>query len=271
MAKNLFEQFLDFAASKLAGPISSENIYRDESSELTGVAKYLAKQEGVTQAKTQAAESVATGVEKYLARQTAAKAAEAPAVAAPEAVQEPLTGVAKYLAGQYKAAAKMVALEPVKTADPEPVSEPEPEPEPTTGVGKYLAGRYKATVAAPAKPEPAAKPAPEPTSKVAKYLAEQEKANAGGSAAVASKPAAQPVKAETSVAHEADSAKHTSSVIHINDDKRCQAKTSKGTQCKNTANLGHIQRTINKQRYMFSVCSQHHNDSFKPFEPLLTS
>lgn len=257
MAKNLFEQFLDFAASKLAGPISQEGIYRDESSELTGVAKYLAQQEQAVQAQEAAAAPAASGVEKYLARQAALTAKDTVSTPVQETVQEPLTGVAKYLAGQYKAAKP--------AAKPEKAKAPEPAPEPKTGVAKYLAGQFKPSITVAAKPAPA----PEPTSKVAKYLAEQEKASASPTAKPAVKPAPATTKAQANPTHESDTAKPASSVIRINDDKRCQAKTSKGTQCKNTANLGHIQRTINKQRYMFSVCSQHHNDSFKPFEPLL--
>ncbi|MGR9037949.1 MAG: hypothetical protein ACU83O_15415, partial [Gammaproteobacteria bacterium] len=96
MAKNLIEQFLDFAASKLAGPIAHENIYREESTELSGVAKYLARQEMAARAKEEAAAGVApnaTSVDKYLARQAAISAKSTGSAASPEAVQEPLTGV----------------------------------------------------------------------------------------------------------------------------------------------------------------------------------
>ena len=58
--------------------------------------------------------------------------------------------------------------------------------------------------------------------------------------------------------------------IHLDDGKQCQASTVRGSQCKHTTNLGHIQRTINKQKYQFTVCNQHHNETFKPFAPLLS-
>jgi hypothetical protein len=60
------------------------------------------------------------------------------------------------------------------------------------------------------------------------------------------------------------------SIIKLSENAtQCQAKTSKGTQCKNTTHLTHIHRTINKQQYEFSVCAQHHSHTFKPFPDLL--
>lgn len=47
--------------------------------------------------------------------------------------------------------------------------------------------------------------------------------------------------------------------------KRCQGGTAKGDQCKRTSNLKTIQRTINGKKYRLSACSQHNNDSFKPY------
>ncbi|MGR9086318.1 MAG: hypothetical protein ACU841_04495 [Gammaproteobacteria bacterium] len=258
MAKNLFEQFLDFASSKLAGPIAHENIYREESTELSSVAKYIARQELAAKAREEAEAASApkaTSVEKYLARQAAlAEGGVQSAPAASESVQEPLTGVAKYLAGQYKA---------VKTAAPAPAPAPAPEPEPTTSVGRYLAGQSRSGTAqsgAVKEPAPVAKPAAK-----AEAVVEPVKEK------VAPHPFVEPSKtaASTSKPSHADDASKTGAIIHLNDGKQCQASTTKGTQCKHTSNLGHIQRTINKQKYMFSVCNQHHNETFKPFAPLL--
>ena len=50
---------------------------------------------------------------------------------------------------------------------------------------------------------------------------------------------------------------------------QCQASTAKGSQCNRTANLTQINRTINKQKYRFSVCNQHNNQSFKPYQSLI--
>lgn len=47
--------------------------------------------------------------------------------------------------------------------------------------------------------------------------------------------------------------------------KRCQGGTAKGDQCKRTSNLKTIQRTINGKKYRLTACSQHNNDSFKPY------
>lgn len=244
MAKNLFEQFLSFASSKLAGPIAHENIYRDEEpSELSSVAKYLARQEQAAKAaEAPTSSAAATGVEKYLARQAqvAPEAASAPAA-------EPATGVAKYLARQGTAP---------QTAAPKPA--PAPAPVPTTGVGKYLAsqggaGSYKAEI-------PKASAAPVKKAEAAKAKAAPVKA------AAALKPAAVEPAKETP---EAAKPKPASSVIHLDDGLQCQASTGKGIQCKKTTKLSHIQRTINKQKYQFSVCSQHHNETFKPFPGIL--
>ncbi|MGZ8214379.1 MAG: hypothetical protein ACXWTP_07750 [Methylosarcina sp.] len=262
MAKNLLEQFLSFASSKLAGPIAHENIYREEeSTELSSVAKYLAKQEAAEKAKEAASvPPTATGVEKYLARQALLSAGEASVAEAPEAAQqEPLTGVAKYLAGQGRAAKPAVKEEPA------------PAPEPVTGVGRYLAGQSRAgthgsEVAKVTASEP--QKATQPATKTAaaqpeKVRVSQQKTAEPEIAAPASAPVSEPPAAAAS--------KPASAVIHLDDGKQCQASTVKGTQCKHTTHLGHIQRTINKQKYQFTVCNQHHNETFKPFAPLLSA
>jgi hypothetical protein len=58
------------------------------------------------------------------------------------------------------------------------------------------------------------------------------------------------------------SAKKTSDATNT---KRCQGGTAKGDQCKRTSNLKTIQRTINGKKYRLAACSQHNNDSFKPY------
>lgn len=256
MAKNLFEQFLSFASSKLAGPIAHENIYRDEPSEQSSVAKYLAKQEMAAKAKEAAAVApTASSVEKYLARQ-AAMEAQVSTVA--ESVQGPLTGVAKYLASQGKGPAVAVKA-----------PAPAPAPVPKTGVGKYLAGlgtpgSYK--YEAPKTAAPAPKKAEKPAAKAAAATPAIEKT-------VQIKAAEPVIASEMPVieAHAVEKPKPASTTIHLDDGKQCQASTVKGTQCKHTTHLGHIQRTINKQKYQFSVCNQHHNETFKPFAPLLSA
>ncbi|WP_026223565.1 hypothetical protein [Methylosarcina fibrata] len=264
MAKNLFEQFISFASSKLAGPIAHENIYREEEPEPAGlsrVAKYIAQQELAAQAKEAASvPPTATGVEKYLARQALLAAGGAPAAASEAAPQEPLTGVARYLAGQGRAAKPVVKEAPA----------PAPEPEPVTGVGRYLAGKSRAgTHETEAVKEAAAEPkkTAQPAAKTAAAQPEKAKVAYEKATAPETAPSSEPVSESSA---EAAPAKPASSVIHLDDGKQCQASTVKGTQCKHTTNLGHLQRTINKQKYQFTVCNQHHNETFKPFAPLLS-
>jgi hypothetical protein len=136
------------------------------------------------------------------------------------------------------------------------VEPPKPAETPKTGVGRYLAGLPRNTVEK--APEPEVKK--RPLSAVDRYLA----------ASADKKPAPAPAKpAAAPPAAAAKPAATSSSVIHFENVTQCQASTVKGTQCKNTTHLVKMQRTINKQKYQFFVCSQHHNDSFKPYAPLL--
>lgn len=246
MAKNLFEQLLSKAGEIWSGTQTRDDhdIYIKDSSGLSGVAKYLAKQEQAAQPKEpETTAAHISGVEKYLARQQASSAA---------AVQEiPKTGVAKYLARQ-SSAGSVPAAAPVVI--------------PKTGVGKYLAGIPLAS----ATTKPAA-PAPE------KKQPPQNKPETKKAAAPAKKPAlavkeAAPVaagKISAPTAETVTSAAPVSDVIHFENVTQCQSRTVKGTQCKNTNHLTKLQRTINKQKYQFSACPQHHNDTFKPYPPLL--
>ncbi|MEC4748298.1 hypothetical protein [Methylomicrobium sp. Wu6] len=340
MAKNLLEQFLDFATSKLTGPIG-DDIYMKEkvevNSELTGVARYLAKQEQAAQAAAVTMTGVAkylakqaqvaqpaeqesaapmSRVDRYLASQAAAKPAAAktvaePAVAVREAAAQeptaPLSRVARYLASQAEAkpaAAAEAAAEPVATiqetaaplsrvakylasqqaestpATAEAIAEKsvaaahetvaEESGAPASRVAKYLAAiskEFKPNVAV--QPEVSAaesEVAPAPRSRVSKYLESQNKAVAepAGIASVA-----QVAKVEAPV--EDESVGGSDDIIRIDDGKQCQASTAKGTQCRNKANLGHIQLTVNDKKYQFSVCTQHNSDSFTPFADLLES
>lgn len=373
MAKNLIEQFLDFATSKLTGPIG-DDIYIKETHELTGVARYLARQEEAAQAATSTA---MTGVEKYLARQ--AKAAE-PAAATVEAqpAQEtaaPLSGVAKYLARQGGKATPTAATtesEKVAVADvpaapmsrvekylasqektaKAPAATAQETAAPVSRVAKYLANQEK-TVQSAAESTTSTPESPAPVSRVAKYLASQEPASkpvaaeaksdteTKGAEAEEAAPLSRVAKYLASISKEfkpevADPApadapatasaaktgvekylasgnsdsshsaraaspllvskvskyvepKHeeihettdvatdeietsviaSSDVVHLDDGLQCQASTQKGTQCRNKSNLGHIQQTINNQKYQFSVCTQHNNAGFKPFADLV--
>ncbi|WP_374089745.1 hypothetical protein [Methylomicrobium lacus] len=334
MAKNLLEQFLDFATSKLAGPIG-DDIYRKEEVEtnsgLSGVARYLAKQQ-------QASAVALTGVAKYLAKQeqAAAAAKPAPAAEAEPASKAPMSRVERYLANQ--AAAKPAAAAVQAPAAQEPAA-------PLSRVEKYLASQAAASKPAVSEPAAAVQQPAAPQSRVAKYLASQQAASAPATAEKAAeapvaaaqetqgqesgvplsrvakylaaigkefKPeAAAPAESAAAPAEKAAPKKGASTrvskylesqtkavaesagaasaaqavkdlgkvevaaeevsgnVIRLDDGKQCQASTAKGTQCKNKSNLGHILLSVNDKDYQFSVCTQHNNESFKPFAELL--
>lgn len=164
-------------------------------------------------------------------------------------------------------------------------------------VAKYLAAigkEFKPEVAVTAE-EPAPQSAEAeaaPMSRVAKYLASQNKAvaeSAGLSASVAQIVAdlgnavetaeaeveALAIEDEAVAVEEAAAVEEeiagvaADEVIRLDDGLQCQAGTAKGTQCKNKANLGQIQTTLNDKTYQFSVCTQHNNDHFKPFAGLV--
>ena len=173
-----------------------------------------------------------TGVEKYLARQTEDEIQTTTTGGS-------LTGVAKYLDKQEKVTAPSASAKPV------------------SGVDKYLQKQTsvkKKPAAATKKPAAATKKASKP---VAKKAAPAKKR----APAKKAKPAAAPKKAAPKAS--------ASGTTDISINTRCQAGTAKGTQCKRTSQLTQIQRTINKQKYKVTVCSQHDNSSFKPYDGLI--
>ncbi|MGZ8239879.1 MAG: hypothetical protein ACXWTK_00005 [Methylobacter sp.] len=250
MEKNLLEHFLAKASEIWSGLKTQHDhpMYTPDSSGLSGVEKYLAKLEQAAKQKEAATLAAqATGVEKYLARQQAFS---------PKAVQEvPTTGVGKYLARQTLTGS---------------VSPKQPVAIPKTGVGKYLAGIPLTKEGATPTPVPVTekkqpqqnKFEPKKTTAPAKEPPPSDKIKEVPSAAISKTSAPATAAATTSVAPAGD-------VIHFENVTQCQSRTLKGTQCKNTRHLTKLQRTINKQKYQFSACPQHHNDTFKPYPPLL--
>ena len=239
MAKNLFEQLISKAGEIWSGPSthSGHSVYVEESSSnLSGVAKYLAKQEKTEAPKEEAGAAPLSGVEKYLARQQASAATEAPK-----------TGVEKYLARKT-------------TGSTSAVKEPVPVAIPKTGVAKYLAGVPLATEAKSEPKAPQAKPEKSKSTAPAKKKPAPAQVTDSVSAPASNAAAAAPKKAAAAKA---------SNVIRFENVAQCQSRTVKGTQCKNTNNLTALQQTINNQTYEFSACLQHNNDSFKPYAPLL--
>jgi hypothetical protein len=147
-----------------------------------------------------------------------------------------LTGVAKYLDKQEKQ---------------QKVTAPSASAKPVSGVDKYL--QKKTSVKK--KPAAATKKASKPVAKKSAPAKKRAPAKKAKPAAAAPKKAAPKASGTTD--------------ISIN--TRCQAGTAKGTQCKRTSQLTQIQRTINKQKYKVTVCSQHDNSSFKPYDGLIKS
>jgi hypothetical protein len=250
MEKNLLEHFLAKASEIWSGlkPQHDHPMYIQDSSGLSGVEKYLAKLEQAAKLKEAATlPTQVTGVEKYLARQQALS---------PKAVQEiPATGVGKYLARQTSTGS---------------VPPQQPVVIPKTGVGKYLAGiplskEEASPVPVAEKKQPQQnKSEPKKTTTPAKETTPSAAAKGAPSAAISKTSAPATAAATTSAVPASD-------VIHFENVTQCQSRTLKGTQCKNTRHLTKLQRTINKQKYQFSACPQHHNDTFKPYPPLLES
>ena len=152
-----------------------------------------------------------------------------------------------------------------------------------TGVAKYLFNLKTQNKATPAK-----KTAPEKKEKTVKlsrvdmYLAKkQEPALEKHIAKVSKKtPKEEPkitpkvkekVKAQAKNEKPAQiTEKTTNKIIDLTEGAtQCQAATLKRTQCSRKTSLETIERTINKQQYKFTVCSQHNIDSFKPFGEFL--
>jgi hypothetical protein len=185
-----------------------------------------------------------TGVEKYLAKQTEEETLKA-------ASGKTATGVDKYLQKQ-PAADKSVKVKVAKKMSGS-----------TSGVAKYLEGQAKgkstaggrgAKSASGANKRSAVKKKPAPAPKRA-------------AKSVAKKPA--PAKKAQATKKVASKALASGAIDLSKEMTQCQAGTAKGTQCKRTAQLSKIQRTVDKKKYQFTVCSQHDNKSFKPYDNLI--
>ncbi len=297
MAMNFLDQLLNLAGLKL--PEAKErydpSVYRQEeikpsaakaeparanktaqqeqaTSELTGVAKYMAKQK--QQEQPQSAQETQpdagepktaplSGVAKYVAKleQEAREKAEAEAAALAN-----MSGVERYLA---KLEGKTIAP-PSQT----PATNTQEEIKPTR-VERYLSSRIEKesakTVAAPAKPvaketKAAAKPVetqakqpePAPVIKQAQPAKPTEKK--------VSKPSA-PVKKGPEV-----KSAQTDKIIDLTvSGEQCHATTSRGKRCRRSTGLKVIERTIDGKKYKFYACPQHNNKDFQPSPDLLVN
>ena len=211
---------------------------KQATTELTGVAKYLAKkypeiQKSPTQTDTTTGAGL-TGVAKYLAKKQQEEKGKSEAEA--KALNN-MTGVERYLTKS-------------KTANnPAPSNTASVEKEASanlTRVEKYLS-KQNESAPAPAKPQPEA-------------VTETPKAK------VIEKPS---VKEEPKTQPKPVTEKKPTLINHADNATQCQAATLKGTQCRRKTKLEIIEKTINKQKYKFAVCSQHNNKDFVPLEELV--
>ncbi len=177
-----------------------------------------------------------TGVEKYLARQAEQEEQQA---------GTKLTGVARYLAKQAEAEAAAENTKELTGVAKYLQDHSEVEETAATGVAKYLSKQKKAAKAKKSKEKPSKKE----KSKSDKKSKKKKEQKTDKSKSV--------------------KAKGKQLIDLSKNAAQCQASTSKGTQCKRTNSLETIQKTINKQKYKFSVCGQHKSDDFKPFAELL--
>lgn len=277
MAKSFLEQLLDMTGLKWpdANGHYNPSVYRDEpgtvetekgqrpastaqpkksvrksdeapkgSTELTGVARYLAKKypeiKPVELQKHSTDTTALTGVAKYLARkqQEEEESAEAKAAALAK-----MTSVERYLS----------KLDSKRTEASEVAAPKEASPAKSSRVEAYLARQKQAVpVVSHAQANVSAS---ETAVKEVKAAAEVEQENAAQQKT--EKHSTPPVKAPSKLINLAESA------------TQCQAATLKGTRCQRKTNLETIEKTINHQKYKFAVCTQHNNRDLTPFSELL--
>jgi len=243
MAKNFFEQILGLAGIKSpdANGHYDSSVYRDNSNKkhlqntnLTGVAKYMAKKEQKSEI------SNLTGVAKYLAKKSQE---EQQRIEAEAASQANMTGVAKYLAN-LEAGNKSRQSQTVTTKKVEPAK-------PLTGVDKYLT-RSKQSTPITAQPKVVAETKAESLEPLTESKENRQAKKSNESAPTSS------------------TKKTSSHLINLaSDATQCQAATLKGSRCRRKTSLDIVEKTINKQRYKFAVCNQHNNKEFIPFSELL--
>ncbi len=289
MAKSFLDKFLDFAG--FSSPSNEghyhPSMYRDESqktptpknkqtasknSGVSGVEKYLQKKEKVSAKKKTPAKPALTGVEKYLAKKE-------------QVVQQQkkehaerlvnMTGVERYLA-------KLEKSKPVAKAKTVKKIETFKKSAEVTGVSKNLEKQtHKKPAAAPVKKEGNAKPAPSAKAAKPGKVEERKKSAETNKATTkkakvakpvtAEKPATTAKKVEPTTPEKAKDESASTLINYAQTSDQCLAMTQKGTRCRRKSNLEILDKTINKQKYKFAVCSQHNNASFKPIEGLVKS
>ncbi len=272
MAKSFLDKLLDFTGFT---PPASEghyhpSMYRDETPQpksspapkkktsATGssVDKYIQKK----QPKKAATDESLTGVAKFLAKKQQAAQQHAKQEAKRLAN---MTGVERYLAKRQKS-------QPTESQSNQ-ANKKEAPPKNLTGVEKYLARnkadsttKPKPQTAIPEKPVAQAKPATTQAKKVEK---EQPSPAKKEETKVAPKKETTEVKKEEPAPK--PKATSTKLINYAETADQCQAKTKKGTQCRRKTNLEILDKTINKHKYKFAVCSQHNNADFMPVDGLV--
>nr|WP_305908992.1 hypothetical protein [Methylomarinum sp. Ch1-1]MDP4521861.1 hypothetical protein [Methylomarinum sp. Ch1-1] len=137
-----------------------------------------------------------------------------------------------------------------------------------TGVDKYLA-KSSRTLAEKPQAKPEAQPKPIEAESVSKAEITEDKA-ASVKTTESDSETSPEAKAETKKRSVTPAKKTSAKIIDLAEHAvRCQAATQKGSQCRRKSGLEVLEKTIDKQKYKFAVCSQHHNDAFTPFAQLL--
>lgn len=243
---------------------------RQEASELTGVAKYLAKKH----------------------EQEHPETAEATPLKADEPKNAQLSGVARYLAklereAQEKAKAEAAALANMSgverylarlegkklTSVQQPASASKTEEVQLTRVERYLSKQTeqapeKTTAAPPKAPTKEEAPSTAPVETQAKQVVtvnKQAPANKTAEKQV-SKPST-PIKKEPEA-----KTTPTDKVIDLTvNGEQCHATTSRGKRCRRSTGLKVMERTIDAKKYRLYACPQHNNKDFQASPDLLAN
>jgi len=263
MAQNFLDQILSLTGLKLPDTNNpAPSIYRDEvsaekksnnlsgvekyqrqkntQSGLTGTAKYLAKKQQQADKKIEKL----TGVDKYLAKKQQILQEKARAEAK---IFSEMTGVEKYLF-KLNANKKVTSNENIKV-----VAIEKTETIKQSSVEKYLA-KQKQTEAIV----------------VTENIKEIEVEAELNEEAVNVPEKIPAVVDEDDFEAEQEAAveiEETSEIINLAEGAiQCQAATVRGSQCRRKSNLIVVEKKVAEQRYKFTICRQHDNDTFTPFE-----
>lgn len=251
MAQNLVEQIFGLARSILTGaPTQSPSTGATHPSHQASVSQGHAQVAVAASSAADASAAGKTGVERYLERLglVAVEAEGAP-------TDTGLTSVERYL-----------RLHGLTAQDTSAVPGAADASTGLTGVERYLAMQAEATK----PPEPAKAKAPTAVQEAAAEKSVKPGAAPKAAATPVPEPAAAAAKEPDAMPKRSPAPRNRKAADAPSPDPeitgQCQAATVKGTQCRHTTGLTHIERTIDHKKTRFIVCMQHADDSFKLFK-----